>query len=136
MLIVDDEPDARELMRAILADTGARISEAASAKEALEIVRREHPDILLADVTMPGEDGYSMMRSIRALPEEEGGDIRSLAVSAYARREDHRRAIAAGFTDHLSKPLQPEDLYAALQRLWTETEPTDVHDTGHSTEIH
>lgn len=135
VLIVDDEPEARELLRALLADTGARISEAASAKEALEIVRQEHPDILLADVTLPVEDGYSLMRSIRALPQEDGGSIRSLAVSAYARREDHRRAMAAGFNDHLAKPLQPEDLYAALQRLWMEPERMDVHDTGQSAKI-
>lgn len=136
VLIVDDEPDARELLRVLLAETGARISEAASAKEALEVVRHEHPDILLADLTLPGEDAYALMHSIRSLPEEDGGNIRSIAISAYARREDRRRAMAAGFNDHLAKPLQPADLYAALQGLWMEPEPMDVYDTGQSAKIH
>jgi CheY-like chemotaxis protein len=114
VLIVDDEPDARDLLRGMLEGTGARISEASSAEEALERVKRDPPDILLGDVAMPSLDGYAMMRRIRDLP---GFDrIHALAVSTYARPEDEERAVEAGFNGHLSKPVQPVALYGALER--------------------
>ncbi len=118
MLIVDDEPDARELLRVMLADTGARISEADTAAEALRIFAEDRPDIILADVAMPGQDGYSLMRTIRSLASGEGGHVRAVAVSAYARREDRQRALKAGFNDHICKPVQLDDLYDVLERVW------------------
>jgi signal transduction histidine kinase/ActR/RegA family two-component response regulator len=118
VLIVDDEPDARELLRGMLTDTGARISEAASAAEALSLYSEDRPDIILADVAMPGQDGYALLRAIRDLAAGEGGHVRAIAVSAYARREDRQRALKAGFNDHVCKPVQVDDLYDALERVW------------------
>ena len=120
VLIVDDEPDARELLRAMLSNTNARISEAESAAEALRIYAEDRPDIILADVAMPGQDGYALMRAIRGLPRGEGGHARAIAVSAYARREDRQRALKAGFNDHVCKPVQPDDLYDAIERVWVQ----------------
>ena len=121
ILIVDDEPDARDLLRAMLANTGARISEGDSAAEALRIFAEDRPDIILADVAMPGQDGYSLMRRLRGLPDGEGNQVRAVAVSAYARREDRQRALKAGFNEHVCKPVQPHDLFEALERVWLQT---------------
>jgi CheY-like chemotaxis protein len=118
VLIVDDEPDARELVRVMLATTGARVSEAESAGEALRVYSADRPDIILADVAMPDQDGYALLRAIRSLAAGEGGHVRAIAVSAYARREDRQRAIKAGFNDHVCKPVQLDELYDALERVW------------------
>ena len=118
VLIVDDEEDARDLLRVMLANTGARVSEADTAPQALRIYSEDRPDIILADVAMPGQDGYALMRQIRDLAGGEGGGVRAIAVSAYARREDRQRAIKSGFNDHLAKPVQLDDLYDAIERVW------------------
>jgi signal transduction histidine kinase/CheY-like chemotaxis protein len=131
VLIVDDGPDARELLRVMLADTGARISEAETAAEALRIYSEDRPDIILADVAMPGHDGYSLVRTIRSLASGEGGHVRAVAVSTYARREDKQRALKAGFDDHICKPVQLDDLYAVLERVWVH-ENTPVLSNGES----
>jgi signal transduction histidine kinase/CheY-like chemotaxis protein len=128
LLIVDDEPDARELLRVMLSNTSARISEAESAAEALRIYSEDRPDILLADVAMPGQDGYSLIRAIRSLPGGEGGHVRAVAVSAYARREDRQRALKAGFNDHVCKPVQPDDVHDAIARVWVEQAPSMLGD--------
>jgi signal transduction histidine kinase/CheY-like chemotaxis protein len=119
VLIVDDEADARELLRLMLADTGARISEAETVSEALRIYSEDRPDIILADVAMPGRDGYSLIREIRDLTAGEGTGVRAIAVSAYARREDQQRALKAGFNAHVSKPVQLDELFDAIERVWT-----------------
>jgi signal transduction histidine kinase/CheY-like chemotaxis protein len=129
VLIVDDENDARDLLRAMLESSGARITEADSAREALRIVTEDRPDIVLADVAMPAQDGYDMMRAIRALPGIGGDHIRAIAVSAYARQEDRQRATGAGFNDHLTKPVVPDDLFDALERVWLQAaSPRTVQD--------
>jgi len=119
VLIVDDEADARDLLKMMLADTGAQIREASSAAEAIQMVESDPPDILLSDVGMPVRDGYSMMRAIRALPD--GHLVRAIAVSAYARAEDKQRAYHAGFNNHVSKPVQPDALLGTIERLWLGT---------------
>jgi signal transduction histidine kinase/ActR/RegA family two-component response regulator len=118
ILLVDDDLDARDLLRAMLASSGARISEAGSAREAIRVIGDDRPDILLADVAMAGEDGYSMMRAIRGLPDGSGADMRAVAVSAYARQEDRQRALSAGFNDHVAKPVEPDDLFEVIDRVW------------------
>jgi signal transduction histidine kinase/CheY-like chemotaxis protein len=128
VLIVDDEPDARELLRVMLSNTSARITEAESAAEALRIYSEDRPDIILADVAMPGQDGYSLIRAIRALSAGEGGHVRAVAVSAYARREDRQRALKAGFNDHVCKPVQPDDVHAAIERVWVQRAPSMLGD--------
>ncbi len=107
VLYVDDEKDARELVRSVLVDRGARVLIAETAEEARRLLALEKPDVLITDIGMPGEDGYSLIRTIRALPAESGGAIPAAAVTALARPEDRRRALLAGFQTHVVKPFEP-----------------------------
>ena len=136
ILIVDDERDARDLLRTMLANTGARISEADSANEALRVFAEDRPDIMLADVAMPVQDGYSLMRTLRSLPDGEGTLVRAVAVSAYARREDRQRALKAGFNDHVCKPVQPDELFDALERVWLQSAPSLLNQAESGEKIH
>ncbi len=114
VLVVDDEEDVRELVRAVLEGAGARVTSAVSAQDALAAVRDERPDLLLSDIGMPGEDGHALIRSLRKLPREMGGRIPAIALTAYARLEDRREALVAGFQNHVTKPIEPEDLVLIL----------------------
>jgi CheY-like chemotaxis protein len=136
ILIVDDEPDARDLLRAMLVGTGARVSEADSAVEALRVFRDDRPQIVLADIAMPGQDGYSLIRAIRGLPDDEGAHVRAVAVSAYARQEDRQRALTAGYDEHLPKPVRPGDLFDALRRVRTDPGPPLLEDSEPGAKIH
>ena len=136
VLIVDDEADARELMRIMLTRTGARVSEAKTAGEALGIYSEDRPDIILADVAMPDQDGYALMRAIRGLAAGEGGHVRAIAVSAYARREDRQRALKAGFNDHVCKPVQLDDLYDALERVWVHGASPMLDQSARGVKVH
>ena len=117
VLVVDDQEDARELLNRLFLECGARVEAVPSVAAALEAVRRARPDVLVSDLGMPGEDGYELVRRLRALPPEEGGAIPAAAVSALARPEDRRRALAAGYQIHLAKPVEPAELLAAVARL-------------------
>jgi CheY-like chemotaxis protein len=121
----------------MLSSSSARISEAESAAEALRIYSEDRPDIVLADIAMPGQDGYALIRLIRSLPGGEGGHVRAIAVSAYARREDRQRALKAGFNDHVCKPVQPDDVFDAIERVWVRNAPEVVNDDGEqSAKVH
>jgi CheY-like chemotaxis protein len=113
-LIVDDEADARELLRFILEAQGAEVTTARSAGEALYLFGRSRYDILIADIGMPEQDGNSLIRAIRSLPESEGGRIPAIAVTAYASLRERDQALEAGYGWHLSKPIEPEQLIAAV----------------------
>jgi len=117
VLYVDDEPDARELVQRVLSDRGARVLTAESAEAGRRLMANEHPDILVADIGMPGEDGYSLIRSIRALSPDRGGSIPAAAVTALARAEDRRRALLAGFQTHVAKPVDVVELVAVVASL-------------------
>ena len=117
VLIVDDEADARELMRMVLRSSGADVMAAACAEEAFEQVERWHPDILVSDIGLPGDDGYMLIQKLREQQAQHGRAIPALAVTAYARAEDRTRALAAGFQMHVAKPLEPADLVAAIASL-------------------
>ena len=117
ILVVDDEPDAREVLRRVLGNASAEVQIAASAQEALMRMREFRPDVLVSDIGMPGEDGYSLVRKVRALPQEDGGQIPAIALTAFARPEDRRRALEAGFQLHLAKPVQPAELLASIAAL-------------------
>ncbi len=117
VLVVDDEVDTREYVRALLQGSHATVSEAGSAREGLERLRRERPDVLISDIAMPGEDGYQLMKCLRALPEEEGGNTPALALTAFARMADRSRAMQAGFQHHVTKPIEPAELLAAVASL-------------------
>jgi CheY-like chemotaxis protein len=90
---------------------------AGSAAEALELVRTHRPDVLVCDIGMPGEDGYSLIRKVRALGAENGGAVPSAALTAYARPEDRVKAVLAGFQMHLAKPVEPAELIATVASL-------------------
>ena len=123
-LVVDDELDARELIAEILSNAGVEVRMAADAAHAMNEVKAFAPHVLISDVGMPGEDGYSLMQRIRALPADAGGRIRAVAVTAYARGEDRRRALAVGFNLHLAKPVDPEELIVSVARLAERYTPT------------
>src|SRR3989475_7251658 len=110
VLVVDDEADARELMRIVLRSSGAEVMSAASAEEAFEQVEQWHPDILVSDIGLPDVDGYALIQKLRTLEAERGWSIPALAVTAYARAEDRTRALSSGFQMHVAKPLEPADL--------------------------
>lgn len=114
VVIVDDDPDARELLSTLLRQRRAEVFVAQCAAEALALVRRELPDVLVSDIAMPEEDGYMLVGKLRALSEEEGGRTPALAVTAYAARSDRERALEAGFDGHIAKPIDVDRLVAAL----------------------
>lgn len=119
ILVVDDEEDTREFVRNLLEQSAASVTVAASAADAFAAIQRECPDLLLSDVGMPDEDGYSLIRRVRALPGECGGRLPAVALTAYARTEDRTRAMLAGFQNHVPKPVVPGELLAVLASFRT-----------------
>jgi PAS domain S-box-containing protein len=117
LLLVDDDADARRLIRRILEDAGAEVAVCESAAQGLANLRQDRPDLLICDIGMPSEDGYSFLRRIRALPAEEGGQTSAVALTAFARPEDRTKALLAGFQMHVRKPVEPEELVAAVATL-------------------
>lgn len=114
ILVVDDDVDTRELVAFILEQMGAEITQATSAKKALEILPNWMPDILLCDIGMPEMDGYALMRQVREMPLEQIRKIPAIALTAYAGEIDRQQALAAGFQMHLSKPVDPDELVNAI----------------------
>ncbi|MFQ4146071.1 PAS domain S-box protein [Chlorogloeopsis sp. ULAP02] len=117
ILAVDDQADAREFLTTALSEYGANVITAASTREALQILQLVKPDILLSDIGMPGEDGYALMRQIRQLPLEQGGQIPAAALTAYAREGDRLQVLAAGFQMHVPKPIEPIQLLTVVAKL-------------------
>jgi len=116
VLAVDDERDAREMLTALLRELGAEIRTCASAAEALKVLDEGWTDVLIADIGMPIEDGFDLIRQVRALPAERGGAVPAVALTAYARAEDQARTLAAGYQFHLPKPVDPNVLATAIAR--------------------
>jgi PAS domain S-box-containing protein len=117
VLIVEDEPDARELIRRVLEDQGAIVAAAASGAEALEILETMRPDVLISDIGMPEMDGYTLIRRVRSVPRNGARELPAIALTAFARSEDRTRAMLAGFQAHLSKPVEPAELVATVASL-------------------
>lgn len=120
VLVVDDEVDARELVAFILEAAGARVDLAASTAEALEILETSQPDLIVADIGMPVEDGYALLRRVRAMPGRDAASLPALALTAYARAEDRHQAFSAGFQSHVTKPVEPHDLVVMSAHLLKE----------------
>jgi PAS domain S-box-containing protein len=116
VLVVDDEDDGRELARTVLTEAGAIVESAGSAAEGYALVLSFRPHVLVSDIGMPEADGYSLMQRIRALGPAAGG-LPSIAMTAFTRGQDKTKALAMGFTTHLSKPVHPDDLLAAVSNL-------------------
>jgi len=117
VLVVDDEPDARDLIAAILRDCGCLVTTAVSTEQALASLALEVPDVLVSDVGMPERDGYDLIHKVRSLPRDRGGDIPAAALTAFARAEDRRNLLNAGFSMHLPKPVEPAELVAVVATL-------------------
>ena len=114
IVLVDDDPDARELLTMVLAQRAAEVHPAASAAEAFGLVQQQRPDVLISDIAMPEEDGYMLIRRVRELAADEGGRTFAIAVTAHTGQADRKRAIDAGFDAHQAKPI---DLDKLLERL-------------------
>ena len=117
VLAVDDEEDTLTLLREILEGAGAAVTTVTSAEEALDMVHRSAPDVLVADIGMPGTDGFELILRVRALTDSRERTIPAAALTAYARSEDRVRTLRAGFQVHLAKPIDPEELVAAIADL-------------------
>jgi PAS domain S-box-containing protein len=117
VLVVEDEADARHLLAAVLQKRGARVFMASSGTEALEVLQRERPDVLLSDIALQDMDGYELIRKVRSLPQEQGGRIPAAALTGYGRLEDRMRALSAGFQLHAAKPVEPAELVAVVASL-------------------
>jgi PAS domain S-box-containing protein len=122
VLIVDDEPDTREFLVTALEQYGANVSPAASANEALELLQQFKPDVLVSDIGMPVEDGFALIRRVRALTPEQGGQIPAAALTAYVREEDRLQALSAGFQRHVPKPIDPIELIKVVANLASPTQ--------------
>jgi PAS domain S-box-containing protein len=122
VLVVDDEADTRELLRVGLGQYGAEVVTAGSAREALAAVERERPAVLVSDIGMPGEDGYDLIREVRALDARGGEELPAIALTAYARAEDRQRALAAGYQFHIPKPVEMSELASAVASLMKVTD--------------
>jgi signal transduction histidine kinase len=117
VLVVDDDPAAVELVQEVLTQTGGEVRGAGTADEALRVLEQWRPDVLVSDIEMPGQDGYTLIRKIRALAPERGGMTRAVALTAFGRPEDRIRSLMAGFNIHVSKPVDPSELTAIVASL-------------------
>ena len=117
VLVVDDESDAREILDETLTQFGAEVRTAASTSEGIDVFQHWRPDVLVADIGMPLEDGYELIRRVRALEQRQDRMIPAVAVTAYAQRDDRARALSAGYNEHLAKPVDPRHLAAVVEAL-------------------
>jgi PAS domain S-box-containing protein len=117
VLVVDDEPDTRELIQEVLKECGSEVITSNSVADALVAIEQHRPDILLTDLGMPDEDGYSLISKVRALPAEQGGQIPAAALTAYVRAEDRLRVLRSGFQFHLPKPVDSAELVTVVASL-------------------
>jgi CheY-like chemotaxis protein len=114
ILVVDDEEDARDLLRFALEHCSAKVSTAGSAAEALATIEKVRPDVIVSDIGMPQEDGYAFVRKLRERPRDAGGETPAIALTAYARPDDKKRALVAGFQRHAAKPIELQELFAVI----------------------
>jgi CheY-like chemotaxis protein len=117
VLLVDDDPDTLEATALTLEHYGATVTRVQSAARALEVLERERPDVLLSDIAMPVQSGFELIARVRALPPDRGGRTLAAALTAFATAEDRERVLAAGFTLHITKPVEPVQLVMAIAAL-------------------
>lgn len=117
ILLIEDDEDTRDVVGRLLETAGAEVLMAGSAREGMEIFRAQRPDLLLVDIAMPGEDGLSFMRRVRALAAQDGGQTPSAALTARAVLEDRLESLRAGFQAHMAKPVPPAELIEVMASL-------------------
>jgi CheY-like chemotaxis protein len=116
LLVVEDEPDARELLKLMLEQCGAVVKAAGSAKEGLQEVEEWKPDLMISDIEMPEEDGYSLIQKIRST-EARASRLPAIALTAHARAEDRMRALRSGYDAHVAKPVEVNELVTVIEGL-------------------
>src|ERR1043165_9541361 len=117
VLLVEDDDDSRKLLGTMLKRYGARVTSTKSAAEAFEAFTNDVPDVLISDIGMPDEDGYQLIRKLRALPGQKGGTTPAIALTGYASRKDRERALSAGYQQHMAKPIEQMDMITAIAAL-------------------
>ena len=117
MLVVEDHDDARELVASVIGAAGAEVTSVTTTEEALASLAETAPDLLVADLGLPGEDGYTLLKRIRALNTPSAAALPAIALTAYARPSDRDRALAAGFVHYVIKPVAPEELISVLTSI-------------------
>jgi PAS domain S-box-containing protein len=117
VLLVEDDDDSRKLLGTMLKRYGAKVTSAKSAAEALDVFENEVPDVIISDIGMPEQDGYELIRKLRALPVEKGGKIPAIALTGYASRKDRERALSSGYHQHVAKPIEQADLINTIAAL-------------------
>jgi len=117
LLVIDDDPDACNLLQRLFESAGATVCLARSAAEGMEYLLTKPVDVLICDIGMPDEDGFSLIRRVRALDDSRKSEVAAVALTAYARLEDRTEAIRAGFQNHLPKPVEPAELLVVVQGL-------------------
>jgi PAS domain S-box-containing protein len=117
VLVIDDEADSREFVAFVLERASARVTTATTAGEGFALLTQSQPDVLLSDIGMPDMDGYMLMRQVRLLPPEQGGNVLAIALTAYAGDFNQQQALQAGFQQHLAKPIEPEALIRIIANL-------------------
>ncbi len=117
ILVVDDEEDTRQLLVQSLTFYGATVITAGSAKQAFTEILDKNPDVIVSDIGMPDEDGYSLIRRVRALPDPQHNSIPAIALTAFTRAQDRMRALTSGYQNHVSKPVEPDELATVIASL-------------------
>jgi CheY-like chemotaxis protein len=115
--VVDDESDAREMLNVILSQCGAQVRTAATSREALDVLGQWQPEVLVSDIGMPDEDGYSLISKVRTLEPERGGRIPAVALTGYGGPDDRLRLLSAGYQVHITKPVELTELAAVIADL-------------------
>ena len=118
VMVVDDEPDTREMLRIMIGQLGAEVRACASSEEAMRLLSEWQPDVIVSDIEMPGEDGYELIRKVRRSEANRGnGKVPAVALTAYGRVEDRMRALSAGYQMHIAKPAEPAELAMVIASL-------------------
>jgi len=118
VMVVDDEPDTREMLRIMIGQLGAEVKTCASSEEAMRVLGEWNPDVIVSDIEMPDEDGYELMRKVRRSESKRGSrEVPAIALTAYGRSEDRARALSAGYQVHIAKPTEPAELAALIANL-------------------
>ena len=117
VLVVEDEADARELIAMVLEHCGAKVVSVSSSSEAMQQLKQIKPDVIVSDIGMAGEDGYTLIRKVRELEQTGSPHVPAAALTAFAKREDRMRALAAGFETHVPKPVEPAELANIVAKL-------------------
>jgi len=117
VLVVDDDRDTLELLTAALTQRNARVTAVSSAREAMEVMKSLHPDVLVSDIAMPGGDGYQLIRELRAMKSHLISSIPAVAITAYAKDEDRERALSSGYQHYLAKPIELSELLSVVANI-------------------